>query len=417
MVLACLSGALEASMLFLLILAGCEPSAKSQDSQPPELRCNYFLNQAGEVSDISSQLNGTAEQPASIHLQEAGELVLCEGTWYLTLDIEANVSVYGADSSASVVLDAAGSGSVVLVLGEDRNVTLSGLTLQHGVGSMLADPEAAGRLFGGGIGCLSPAQRSTLTLSDVIISDNSAEYGGGLSAYGCTVSIADSSISGNEAERGGGAQLEESVVSLEHVNIENNTASIHGGGINLVASTLSTEDTHIDSNSAQSGAGLYIDYSATTNIKSSQFTNNTASLNGGAIYAQNGPHQLTSTTISNNSAQDGGGIYAYGGELTLDQTAVSENNASDEGGGIFADYYSTISCSGSEDILAGIFANTASFGGGMMIYSESTLSAVLCDFGVGSEDNTPEDILTFRSGNRYYLENKASIRCDDEQCF
>ncbi len=120
---------------------------------------------------------------------------------------------------SSTVIDGGSSGSVVaLENGEDSTGVITGFTIQNGYAE-----------YGGGIYCDS----SSLSLSNVILTGNTAEYGGGgISCYySSDPSLTNVTINANIANYGGGISCRHnSDPSLINVTISGNTV-YYGGGI------------------------------------------------------------------------------------------------------------------------------------------------------------------------------------------
>jgi predicted outer membrane repeat protein len=156
---------------------------------------------------------------------------------------------------------------------------------------------------GGGINLLA----GTLTVSDSIISENTAFLGGGiyvsrLSSVAATLTIRNSTIFGNVA--------------------------VDGGGI-AAAGTISIKDSTIAQNSGGRGGGILNYEGGTFAIKNSVITQNTASFLGGGIYNAGVLTVKDSSITENVAASDGGGIYSFGTPPKLINTFVINNTPND----------------------------------------------------------------------------------------
>ena len=197
--------------------------------------------------------------------------------------------------------------------------------------------------------------------TNVMISGNKAEHGGGIYFGGNSLTLKDITIRGGltdgsyNAERGGAIATSGSTVEMTGVTIDGNRALRQGGGIYLNNKSTTITDSTISNNFVDiittdtetdgiygSGGGIFTVSSATDcTIQNTKITNNTANalaswLGGGGIYTDgNTTMTLIDCTISGNKAANasGGGIQNRG-TLTLQDTTVSNNTAKLSGGGI-----------------------------------------------------------------------------------
>lgn len=165
--------------------------------------------------------------------------------------------------------------------------------------STITDNHAPENHEGGGI-----RNFGQLTLDHVVVSNNSAKFGGGIFVYTGGVNsadIRDSSITGNIAVVGGGIDNGH-IVSVLRTTISNNQA-LSGGGI-ANHDTLTVENSTLSGNTASGGFG-------------------------GGIYADGGTTKLYNATITANSAVSkgrGGGIHQSGNaSVELANTILSKN--------------------------------------------------------------------------------------------
>jgi predicted outer membrane repeat protein len=249
---------------------------------------------------------------------------------------------------------------------------------------------------------------SSLTLNNVNVENNTADYlGGGIYNDEGTLNITDSSIDFNQATRGGGIQNIAGVIVVDGDSvIANNTAQVIGGGIHSAGGDLTINGGQVRDNQAGSGGGgLFMDGTSTLNflnldgvlfdgntsngdggaitladfgfdIMDSTFINNQALVasgpGGGAIAFQDG----ASGTIGNNSLFDGNYSQGYGGAISINQlsegnvsiydTTIQNNSAEVRGGGIFSNGSILISSTT-------VSANTALTEEGGGVYSQGEL--------------------------------------------
>jgi CSLREA domain-containing protein len=219
------------------------------------------------------------------------------------LDITDDLWIRGAGAQATVV-DGGGLDRVFQVLPPQPqcggtgvvspNVKISGLTIRNGNVAVTGDN-------GGGINNSLPgAQGGFLTLVEVIVTGNSAVFGGGIfNGWGASASMQRVTISANDAAYGAGLYTRDGdVVTITNSTISGNTATGGGGGI----------DTWF-------GASLLL-----TNVT---ITQNTAALVGGGINREFNSKQvaLSGTIVADNLGGDcAGQIHSKGYNLDSDDT-------------------------------------------------------------------------------------------------
>jgi hypothetical protein len=254
---------------------------------------------------------------------------------------------------ANTILDGNNTGKAIYFSNTNGgSVRVEGFTMRHGnsLGS-----------GGGGISASTDSDfgtAGTITLTNNIISENTASYGGGLYASANSTS----GVAGN--------------VVLENNTISGNTVIIYWGGGGVIysssptgtAGTITLTNNTISGNTSTGnygGGGLYIDaHSAagTAGAGDFIFTNNTITGNtaggGGGIYASTrsdsgtaGTVTITSNIIAGNTAtsSSSGGVYAYsnsttgtGGTVTFTNNTITGNTASDGGGILLNKFGNTI---------------------------------------------------------------------------
>lgn len=213
---------------------------------------------------------------------------------------------------------------------------------------------------GGGI-----SNSGRLNISNAIISNNTAPYGGGIFAEkGSDTTITDSTISENSVTgRGGGISTDSGILRITNSDIKNNSA-FYGGGIETsFYSEVHIESSIISNNTANKGAGIE---ATTAFINDSIITNNTALNEGGGIYISNLDQAfITNCILSENTASNGGAIYVLG-KLIMDGGSINNNTATENGGGIVA---KNIAKQYKETSLnsVSIMNNTAQNGGGIHV--------------------------------------------------
>ncbi len=193
-----------------------------------------------------------------------------------------------SDTSGTTTIMGPGGGLVTVSGGHvsgvfqiDTGVTasISGLTI------------TGGSTFFDGAGILNSG---TLTLTDVKLSGNDADFrGGGIFDQGGDVYISGGTISGNS---GGGACVSSSgKMTITGATVSNN----EGGGVYVGSGSLTITNTAVTGNDASYGGGVGV-LQGTATITGSTFLDNSSSY-GGAI-SNNGVVTLTNCTISDNTA-------------------------------------------------------------------------------------------------------------------
>jgi predicted outer membrane repeat protein len=217
----------------------------------------------------------------------------------------------------SGLLTVRGSGtSSVFTINPGATVTLSGLTISNGHS-----------VDGGGI-----HSDGNLTLSNCIVTGNSASNtAGGIFSTG-VLTITGSTISNNNAVAGGSGINNTGTLVITNGVVSGNTGASNGGGISN-SGTFTITNSTISGNSGTTGGG--ISNSSTLTITNSTISGNTVGSNGGGI-SSSGTLTVTNSTISGNSAgANSGGIELTAGSLTLSSSTISNNTAtSGSGGGI-----------------------------------------------------------------------------------
>jgi predicted outer membrane repeat protein len=212
------------------------------------------------------------------------------GTIKLTsgpLDIEENLFIEGP-GAGSLTISGNEAGRVFIV-GDSNNATIAaiaGLTIANASTSL-----PGGGIFNGG----------TLTVTNCVLSNNSASFGGGIDNAG-TLAVTNSTLSGNKA-----------------------SPNDEGGGIENLG-TLTVTNSTFTGNSAGNGGGILAQGTAT--ITNCTISGN-KSANGAGGILSNGVTTMTNCTVSGNTAVFGAGVYAAQGATTLflANTIISGNSA------------------------------------------------------------------------------------------
>ncbi len=254
--------------------------------------------------------------------------------------------------------------------------------------------------------------QNSLTLTDVSITANAADYGGGIRAYDDSIEAIGTVVSDNEATYGGGLYMRNDAVvsgleirentadrgaaiycredgSLLDSTLDANVATSYGGGLMCREGTMVLRGVTVSDSEAGGGAGLMLDdcdmsletvtveggvatYGAGVYLYNSQLeaeddvllTGNAAESAGGGIYVSSNS-TWEGGTVDSNIADSGGGFYLYGVGV-LDDVIVSGNTATEWGGGVMV-----VSESDLEEVV--LDGNDANYGGGMYVYGTGSV--------------------------------------------
>ncbi len=182
-----------------------------------------------------------------------------------------------------------------------------------------------------------------LNLIGSLISENTSDYGGAISASGGRLNIVNSIISDNNGSTTSGGIIFWSNGSIKNSIISGNDGP---GVIDRSDEIVNIRDSTISGNSANMGGGIFSESSGTTNVTDSTISGNFGFYGGGIFNYNGGTVNVNNTTISGNSATHGGAIGSFSeGVISVKNSTISGNSASVASGGI----YSNIDSSGRPD--------------------------------------------------------------------
>jgi Ca2+-binding RTX toxin-like protein len=210
-----------------------------------------------------------------------------------------------------------------------------------------------------------------MSLTNVTINANSADFGAAAFNDGGTVAVTGSSIVSNAAVTDGGGIYNDRTATLNVVGstLVSNAAGRDGGGVyNNDSATASITDATLNANTAvRNGGGLFNEIVATANLGNTRFSANTAA-DGGGIYNEDGQVVITGgSLIANVSSDSGGGLHATSSAVTtIDGTSVSGNRAGGDGGAFINE--------GTLNISNATVASNTSDGDGAAIANSSFLT-------------------------------------------
>jgi CSLREA domain-containing protein len=228
----------------------------------------------------------------------------------------------------------------------DASVRISGLRIENG---QVSDADGGGIL----------SRRAALTLTNVLITRNSVNAGGGFGLVtgggvhnaGGSLTISGSSISGNSAAAGSGQGggvgqslfFGTPVLNITNSVIAGNTAGTEGGGIHSGFGDVDLANVVVAANTASGNGGGFVfraPLGGALNVSNVLFQENRGS-HGGAIWLNTGNLvTLRGVKLLKNQATAGagGGLHltqAGTGSKTVSEASISGNTATGSGGGVF----------------------------------------------------------------------------------
>ena len=258
----------------------------------------------------------------------------------------------------------ANRGGAIAIMAAETDYENGGIANIHGCtfdGNGAIDPtaDASGMDVHGG--AIYVGRKSTLTLEDSILVNNTAvNNGGAIYSSKSTLTVRGSKFTGNTSEArenpegkqyGGGAVYSTgSNINIIDSEFTENSSAYNGGAIAVYSqSSLNIEDAlFVENMTAAYGGAIYVNNSSLSD-KQSQIKRNFSEKNGGAIACYTGSDShLRGTVISNNSADNnGGGVYFYTGGTAaeLRDVTLQSNQAKNYGGAIYASEKSSVSAS------------------------------------------------------------------------
>jgi len=223
---------------------------------------------------------------------ESATIHIAAGTYYEHVTITKTLTLIGERADLTHI-DGSQQGRVFYIFQATQPVTLSQLTIQHGV---------AGQEWGGG----GITAYTDVTLLDVIVRDNSGSGGGIGVQKPALLTIRNAAIINNAAVNGGGVLVSggSSSARLTNVTISGNHATNSGGGMRAEGFLELTNVTIAD-NTAPDTGGLWM-RGWTTSITNSLIANNTGpncSAGFGTLQAE-GSNLATDTTCGFTAPSD-----------------------------------------------------------------------------------------------------------------
>jgi hypothetical protein len=353
---------------------------------------SFVSADSGTFSDVTDRYAGGDESnPVQPIQTESGTLQFCEGTYYLNLTVEADLSIVGMSQDATtVVLNGGGAGPTILSIQPYTALSLMDLSITGGAG--YADSSSDSSLGGGLLYTTYSSngyQMGTVETDNVLIYGNTADLGAGLVILGADTTLKNTEIRENHAGIGyGGFLFSDGFHNLTSVDVLRNTTDgyLGGGAIyaEFAAYVHEFEDVRfIENQSTTAASALYlsmnmVEWSGTAAGSSSVVGNQTSSLDyaSGAIYLSDAYLDVTDVDFGASGSSDDNSPY----DLMLSGT----------GANYWAPDSATFSCDptlcGVEDFysMGGVGATTDPPNGKLraqVILSNSSTTATLQEFG------------------------------------
>jgi len=304
-------------------------------------------------------------------LPAGGTITLSGGELLVIQDL--TITSPGADklavsgNNASRVFEIAGA-----------TASLSGMTIENGL---------AGD-YGGGILCdgdTGTSSQSSLSVSDISFSGNSAGPTGSGGAIFGDVTVSNSTFSGNSASEGGAIF---GAATVSDSTFSGNSAS-EGGAIFSIPGVWVSNSTFSDNSASNGGGAIEVPSANQLSVAGSTFTCNSAGNgDGGGIESWGNEATISGSTFAGNRAGLRGGGFCnevYGGSLTVSNSTFAGNCAGGNGGGV-ADF--SILQSGYLTVSNSTFAGNSSATNGGGIYSTAEQGTLLVNVTIA--DNSAE---------------------------
>ena len=329
---------------------------------------------------------------------------------------QSTANIYGGTISNNT---SHGYGGGIYVSGNTLNIQPGNGKINI-TGNKALDNEGHQTGRGGGM-YLENLANGTLTLDQVIISNNTAEDCGGV-FVSCDVNLEDgASITGNGEGlvnatsyanmNGGGVYLARGTFNLNGGEISGNNDVYNGAGVYVAGGTFNLNSGKINGNEAQGYGGGVCVAGGTFNLNVGEISNNVASFGGGMNYEDGTVRINEGSTISGNTATRGAGIMVSGDNITMSGGIITGNRAKGNqyknGGGVYIVQYTKQGTG----VITGVFTmtggkitgNTADkYGGGVYIQNNGI-------FNVSGDANVSGNTVNGRDNNVYLSDTNGVL--------
>jgi predicted outer membrane repeat protein len=362
--------------------------------------------------------------------QSGDQIWVMAGTYYpTTTDPDLRTATFQLESGVAIYGGFAGTENSL----EQRDWVNNPSTLSGDIGDPDVNTDNSYHVVtGSGVNATAILDGFTITAGNAD-GYSTAQMGGGLYNVSGSPTLTNLILSGNSARYGAGMYNSYSNPTLTNVTFSGNTATYFAGGLHNIYSdpTLTNVTFHLNSAVTGSAGGMGNEYSSPT-LNNVTFSENSADgdsgqwgyAGGGMCNFSSSSPTLTDVSFSGNSASYGGGMrndsnsnptlsnvtfdqntasFAGGGMHNLDASPIltnvtfTDNNGSHNGGGMFNESASNQQLS---DVT--FSGNTAYYGGGIKnnlnscpILTNVIFAAnVSTDGGGGMRNNASSPILT-----------------------
>ena len=272
-------------IMFGIIDLGAYESQSKREEHEPEIPSTVVTTEKDIIDDADGLISIReailyASEGDTVTFDESlsGKTILLAGT---ELSVNKSLAIDASDI-VGITIDGSDLSRVLCINVQDVNgtVELKSLTIKNGHAYL----QNGGGIF---------SNSSSLTMTDCIVTKNTATSGGGIYCCGGTMTITRCAISGNSANGGGGIWIESNgTITVTNSAIFGNSATDCAGGIYKgYASLAIITNSTISGNSAGSAGGIFTDYGALS------ITNSIVSLN----YANEGNDIYGNPTFSGNN--------------------------------------------------------------------------------------------------------------------
>jgi hypothetical protein len=176
-------------------------------------------------------------------------------------------------------------------------------------------------------GALSSGGGSSPSFSgDVFHKNHSDQLGGGLNIGGpCDVTMENITVTGNEANWGGGIGIQSGDVEILNSVISDNMVTWLGGGISADGSMVTIRNSVLENDSSLTGAGAIHSWQGTLNLEGVEFLGNSA-WHAGAVNADWTILKAKSCLFRGNLATEiGGALKVFNSHMFIDSCILDGN--------------------------------------------------------------------------------------------
>ncbi|KAK3279698.1 hypothetical protein CYMTET_12427, partial [Cymbomonas tetramitiformis] len=331
----------------------------------------FALGTSLNISNSEIMFNSAAERGAGVYLHYGVEAVIGPNVTIAHNELVDNQGILGGGGVAvyegsslylfhsairmNTALTSPGGGLLAVKLAqirvEDSLISWNqggnggGVSVQGGVALNMARAELhANRANddGGGLHIGSEdTTESEVALREVVISENSAETGGGIYSSSKLAVISSSEVVANVAGYGGGAYVATGCALhlAAAVAVKNNSAQWYGGGLySEEDGTLEVNESLVHGSDSEYGGAAYVGMGGTLRVFRSEMAHNRGRSSGGAVHAADWSvvHISAGCALNSNNGYLGGGVYiSTYGSLTIDGNSSVQSNHATNGGGVY----------------------------------------------------------------------------------